>query len=392
MRNTIKYTLLSLIKEKNVVIWVIAFPLILATLFNIMFSGLDDAFLFKPIPVAVVDDAQYRNNVGFAQMVETLSAQGEEQVFDLHYVGASNEAEQLLVDGTVMGYFQVNEKAAPELFVTTPDSLVGFDTINQTILKGILDNFLRTLATIETIAKENPMALADPSLLESLYERTRYTEEISIIANNASSSVRFFYALLGFAAIMASTVGMFAVARIQANLSALGARRALGATSRVKTMSATLLASWLLSFACLLIAFCYIRYVLGINFGRDMASIFGLGVASLMATALGACVGAIPKLGEGVKGGILTGLTCFFALFAGLYGEPSQKLADDMVRSAPYFQKINPAKQVTDLFYSLYFYDGYSQFFQVVLTLLVITFVLFFCTALLVRRQRYASL
>jgi len=111
-----------------------------------------------------------------------------------------------------------------------------------------------------------------------------------------------------------------------------------------------------------------------------------------MSTSIGAFIGAIPKIGEGIKAGMLTGLSCFFALFAGLYGVPSMELADNMAQSAPLFQQVNPAKQVADLFYSLYFYDGYERFFEVIVALLAIAAVLFVCAAVLMRRQRYASL
>jgi len=392
MRNTLKYTLLSLIKEKTILIWALAFPLILATLFNFMFANLDDAFNFAPIPVAAVDNTQYHNAEAFVRMIDVLAKPGDDQTLVLYSVKSVAEAEQLLAEREVVGYFLVNGKGDPELFVTTPETINGIDTVNQTILKNILDNYLRSRATIETIIEMNPLALSDPSIFDSFFERTSYTEEISILANNASNSVRYFYALLGFSTIMIANVGMMAVTRTQANLSALGARRSLGATSRFKTMTATLLSSWLLSFFFLLIAYCYMRYVFGINFGNDAVSIFGLFIASLVTTSLGACVGAIPKLVEGAKAGILTGLTCVLSLFAGLFGQASMRLADNMVRIAPWFQAINPAKRVTDLFYSLYYYDGYDQFFGVVVSLLAIAVVLFVCTSLLVRRQRYASL
>ena len=392
MGNTFKYTILSLVREKNVLIWALAFPLIMATLFSVSFGNFDESFKFKPIPTAVVEDGNYHDADAFAQMVDALAGPGEDQMLDVHHTENVDEAKQLLAQGDVTGYFQVDQDGDPGLFVAAATASDDTATINQTILKNILDNFVRTRASVGTIAEKNPAALADPSLLEGLYTQAHYTQEVSVTANSSSSSIRYFYALLGFASLMAAVIGMIAVTRTQANLSPLGARRAVGGTSRVKTLVATLAASWLLSFASLIVAFCYMRYVLGINFGRDLESVFGLAVASLMTTAFGALIGAIPKIGEGAKSGIQVGVTSFFSLFAGLYGIASLRLADSLTRVAPLVQEVNPAKQVTDLFYSLYFYDGYDQFFQAVLTLLAIAAVLFVLTALLIRRQRYASL
>ena len=392
MLNTFKYTVLSLIKERSILIWSIAFPLILATLFYMMFSNLDEALEFRPIPTAIVADAQYHDAETFVQMIDTLAEPGDDQILDLHLVKTVDEAKELLADGTVLGIYQVNSAGDLELFVTTETVIGGSDAFYQTILKDLLDNYMRTKASFEAIVEKNPLVMQDPQFLESLGTRASYTEEISVIASDASVATRYFYALLGFTSIMAANIATIAVTRTQANLSALGARRAVGATGRARTLMATILASWLLSFSCLLLAFAYMRLILDINFGRDLASIFGLLVASLMTTSLGAFIGSIPKLGEAVKTGILTGLSCFLGLFAGLYGTPSMRLADTAARTVPLFQKLNPARQVTDLFYSLYYYDGFEHFFTVVLTLFAIAAVLFLCAAVFMRRQRYASL
>ena len=53
---------------------------------------------------------------------------------------------------------------------------------------------------------------------------------------------------------------------------------------------------------------------------------------------------------------------------------------------------VNPAKVVTDAFYSLYYYDSLVPFAEKAGILLIMTVVLFAVSALFVRRQRYASL
>ena len=83
---------------------------------------------------------------------------------------------------------------------------------------------------------------------------------------------------------------MIAICRTQPNLSALGARRAVGALSRAKTLTATLAASWVLTFACIAIAYLYIRFVAGVDFGgRDAICIAVIAAAALTATASARC-------------------------------------------------------------------------------------------------------
>lgn len=393
MLNTFKYTVISLIKERTVLVWALLFPLIMATLFNVMFSNLDEAFEFEPIPVGVIDNASYQETEAFVLTIERLAKTGDDQILKVQYVSEESEASELLKAGEIEGYYAVDAEGTPSLFTATSLSPEILGAITQTILGDVINNYLRSYSTIESIAEKNPAALADQTVLDALYAPESYTKEISVIANTASTSVRYFYALLGFASIMAANIALIGITRTQANLSPLGARRALGATSRRSTLAGTFLACWSLAFFCLFVAFCYMRFVLGIHFGgRDLACIGGLLVASLMTTSLGSLVGSLPKLGEGAKSGILTSLSCGLALFTGLYGDSSQKLADELTRNLPALQTMNPAKQVTDLFYSLYFYDTYDHFLTAVFILLITAALFFLFSALFMRRQRYASL
>ena len=68
------------------------------------------------------------------------------------------------------------------------------------------------------------------------------------------------------------------------------------------------------------------------------------------------------------------------------------KMADQLARDYPLLASLNPAKVVTDTFYSLYYYDSLEPFFGKVGLLLAMTAVTFAVSALFIRRQRYASI
>ena len=71
-----------------------------------------------------------------------------------------------------------------------------------------------------------------------------------------------------------------------------------------------------------------------------------------------------------------------------------QFIADDSEKAVgqEILASLNPAKVVTDTFYSLYYYDSLVPFAEKVGLLLAMTAVVFAVSALFVRRQRYASL
>ena len=88
----------------------------------------------------------------------------------------------------------------------------------------------------------------------------------------------------------------------------------------------------------------------------------------------------------------MTALVCLLSLFAGLYGEPCMELADLIAREAPLLAAVNPATVVTDLFYSLYYYDALGPYLVKAATLLAMAAVLIVASLAFVRRQRYASI
>jgi len=392
MWNTFKYTLAALVREKQILIWVVIFPLVLGTLFFAMFSNMEKAFTLSPIPTAVVKDANLSKAPGFGSVITGLSAQGKGQLLALKSVRTVAEARKLLNGGKVSGYLVVDAQGAPKVFLA-PDSSPAADTTEQTVLIGIVDNYLRASSTLSTIEQKNPAAVRDPALLTSLFAQKNFTEPLKVTAHKADPAVRYYYALFGFLTLMAANIALIAFVNTQPNLSDLGARRAVGATSRLKTLVATLCASWSLALAGLLISFIYLRFILQVNFGgNDLACVFAFMVASLMTTALGMLVGVIPKLAGGAKGGILMGIACLMSLFAGLYGPPSVALGDKVARAVPALRLINPARQVSDLFYSLYYYDGYAHFFTGVGVVLIMGAVFFAGALFLIRRRRYASI
>lgn len=151
-----------------------------------------------------------------------------------------------------------------------------------------------------SIARENPGAFADPGRLEAMFSSVDATEEVSLTHAAPKESVRFYYALFAMAALFGAQIAVVAVCWTQPNLSPLGARRALGAIGRTRTLLATLLACWLLSFCCLLIAFLYTASCRGGRLRRPRGPVRG-GTGRRIAARLRPGHGArvTPQVGRG---------------------------------------------------------------------------------------------
>jgi hypothetical protein len=191
---------------------------------------------------------------------------------------------------------------------------------------------------------------------------------------------------------MMSCFALIAVGWVQANSSALGARRSLGGQSKLRTLVPTLAAAWLLSFACCLLGFLYQRLVFGIDFGgKEALVLLTLAVGALAVCFFGAFIGALP-ISEAVKSGIVSVSSCFLSLFGGMFGRASQQIGDYVARELPVLSAMNPVRQLTDAFLSLYYYDGYERLTECLGNLLAFGAVLFVAAVLMMRRQRHASL
>lgn len=393
MWNIYRGTLAVLVRKRELLIWSLAFPLILSTIFMFMFASLEDATAFDPVPTAVVVDDNYRAATSFGDIMEELDAPGADQLLDVRSFSNFDEALEALSSNEVVGIVSVGAHGEPKLSVAPGSSGLGVEQVGRTILDTVVNTYVRDATLLANIAAENPSVLTDPGRIGEALAHGDATVQVSLTHSAPAQSVRYYYALLGMAVLSCAQVGLLAICETQPNLSALGARRAVGATGRGRTLAATLAASWTLSFVCLVIAFLYILFVGGIDFaGREGLCIAAIAVAALFATSLGILLGSLPKIRLNTKAGILTGITCFLALFAGLYGEPCMDLADNVARSYPILATLNPAKVVTDTFYSLYYYDSLVPFVEKAGVLLIMTAVLFAISSLFMRRQRYASL
>lgn len=360
----------SLVRTPSVIVWVLAFPLIMSAIFLFMFSGMRTDGVVDPVPVALVAPADEKDDASvgsFAQVVDALAESGEDQLLDLRRVRTADEAEVLLASGEIDGYFEIASDGAPVLTVGSAFTLASADgssAVNRTILETVASSYVQSRALLKEVARRDPAALADPAAVTDALGIQVAVEQAQITHTRPEVVVRYYYALLGMSTLMASQAGMLAVAYAQPGVSALGARRAVSGTSRLRQLAGCALGAWAVSIVALTLAFAFLRLVAGVDFGgREGLALVAVAVCALLATALGACVGALPlSAGISARSGILTALTCALSLFAGLYGTAAMELADNLARALPWTSWVNPTKLVCDTFYALYYYTSLAPF------------------------------
>lgn len=391
------YHIRAMLRNNGILIWVVAFPIILATLFMVMFDGMMSNQQAGTIAVGVLADENYQAPAAepLRAMLDALSEEGsgEEAFLALTSYADADEANDALIAREVEVLVTVDADGAPRMSVP-PNSL---NSTHEAMVQAVLDRYLQSEAAVSELARNDPAALASPegvaALTADLMGDEAQTAEVSVLRVDPSEMARFYYALLGFSTAMGANVASVLTERLKANLSPVGARCQVSSMRPARQLGAVLIASWVIVFCCLMAAFCYIRFVADVSFaGREALAPVACAACALVSCALGMALWALPWLSANVKDAVLTVGVLVLALPAGLYGEPALGLSDWLTQHMPWLQAINPSVQAANAFYTLTYYDSLVPFFQTLGTILAIAAVLFAVAALCMRRQRYASL
>lgn len=403
------HTIRMLVRQRDVLVWAIAFPLVLATLFHVMFANFDEYYRADPVSCAVVADENYHATRAtfFREMLAQMSAEGDDQLLAVHEVANVDEARDLVLSGEAAAAITVDGEGQPSMTV----SPLASDTLDQSIVQAVLDQYRQLYAEMKQVflAQAGAADLQGPPTdaqleafaqtpgveraAEAFMTGAVNTQQVDVLRVASSGTVRYYYALMGFAALMSITVAIHSVSAVRANTSAVGARRQVSGTSVTRQLAVSMAASFAVVFACLLLAFVYMRLVLGVEFGgRDGLAVVAIAACALMSVGFGAVLGALPGMPVAGKVGLATGITCLCALFAGLYGEPAMQLADQISQTAPWAALVNPAAQAANAFYDLTYYDSLAPFFGTVGVLVAMAAAFFAVAALLMRGHSYERL
>lgn len=244
------------LREKTQLFWLFAFPIILATMFNGMFGNIAESFELHTLDVAVVEDNAWKTSYGAQTLIEGISSESS-ALSDNHVkvsadgkngtglinttkVESIAQAEQLLADGTAQGMLRIDDgrlrfsvsQSTQSSASDVMASSSGLD-ISLTVLGNIVDLYNRNTDVVVDIAKHNPEALMNGKVTGSIGSANGYTKEIQLTNFKPSGTARYYYALLGLAALMAMSFAINVVTMTQANLSALGVRRSVFAASEI---------------------------------------------------------------------------------------------------------------------------------------------------------------
>lgn len=387
-----KYALKTLFRNKMLIFWTFAFPIILGTFFNMAFSNIENSEKLDIINISIVNNEEFSNNEIWKETFKTLSdEENEDRLFDTKYV-TIEEANELLQDSKIDGYM-VLEDEKPHLVFTTSG-------INQTIFKQVTEEILQTSKIVSSLAedeiKKEMMAGNYNINYEKIYKdileitKNQETKISNISRSNLSYTMIEFYTLIAMTCLYGGILGMVAINQNLANMSSQGKRVSVAPTSKGKVVLSSMLAGYITQLVGLALLFVYTVFVLKVDYGTNLPLIILLGaVGSFAGLAMGLLVGTVLKAGEGLKTGIMISVTMLGCFLSGMMGITMKYIVD---KNVPIVNKINPASMITDGFYALYYYDTLDRYFFNIASLVIFAVVAMVISYICLRRQKYDSI
>ena len=374
MLHLIKYNILVKFRNFNMTFWPLVFPLILGTFFFFAFGNLNDAD-FETVQVAMVQESD--NNPLFRFYIEQVEKSDS---------GLLNIRE--MDENTALTALKNKEISGIYYNKMTPSLTVNAHGIPESILQSVLESYNNNLHTIRSILKEHPSGIL--AGLSQMADTRELVQELSLGGKTIDGNSQFFYALIAMACLYGCFIGFGSAITLQANLTALAARRCVTPTHKLKLIVSEQIAAFLIGYVDVIILLFYLRNILKLDFqgqiGRMLLiSLFG----SLIGVSIGIFVGSFGKMSEGIKISIILAISMVCSFLSGLMNSSMKDLVE---KHAPVINRINPAALISDAFYCINVYNDPARYYRNLITLAGMSIAFVLASFLLIRRNRYDSI
>ena len=387
-----KYSIKTLFRNKALIFWTFAFPIILGTFFNMAFSNIEKSEKLDIINIAIVNNDEFNNNEVFKTAFKSLSDKNNhDRLFKTKYTDEI-DAKKLLQDGKIVSYLKLVNDEPKLTFVTSG--------INETIFKFVTEEITETSNMIKNLSEEEikkAMITGNYNIdYESIYNKVmKLIKEDNIQLNNISNSnLSFtmieFYTLIAMVCLYGGMLGVVSINQNLANMSNQGKRISVSSISKGKLILSSVCASYITELVGVALLFIYTIFVLKVDYGNKLGLDILLAIiGSLAGLSLGVAVASVFKSNENTKTGIVIAITMLGCFLSGMMGITMKYVID---KNIPIINKINPASMITDGFYSLYYYDTLNRFIFDIGSLVIFASLMIIISYISLRRQKYDSI
>ena len=184
--HNLKYEVLSGLRVKDVLFWLILFPIVLATFFKIAFGSIyEKTTLFSTIPVAVVETTE---QPVLHTVLDNLESE-KEPLFAVTYTDEQT-ALSLLKEQKVDGILYAGE---------TLSLSFSENGVEQTIIKSFAEQYQIQKAVIQQTMQTAPEKME--AVIAALNDTVVGNQKIAMTSGNADPTTNYFYNLLAMVAM-----------------------------------------------------------------------------------------------------------------------------------------------------------------------------------------------
>ncbi len=375
MLHLMKYQFLQIVREWSTMFWALFFPIILGGFFYISFGSGNMGEDMEVLKTAVVEEeGETLEKAVFLSFLEELDG-------DMIEIEVMEEEEALRA---------LNADEAEGIFYAgrEPGLTVAKSGMEQSILKTLLDTYQKNAEMIKTVVKEHPEKIEAAALALEDWKET--TEELSVGGRTLDPNISYFFALIAYAALSGMYLGIKECCQSQANLSALGARKSITPTHKLKLILNSFLILTAIQFFNVMVLTGIVQFVFHIDLGGNAGGILLINLlGSMISISLGILIGSISKLSLGMKMGFGALFTLFPGFLAGLMFGNMKNLIE---QHCPVINRINPAAVLSDSYYCMAVYNDTARMNRNLLILAAMCVLCMLISFLVIRRERYDSI
>ena len=380
--HNLKYTIKSLFKDKGLLFWSFAFPIFMATLFNMAFSNWTESEKFDPIKIAIIKNNYYEENVVANNVFDSISKKDKNQVFEITYT-TEKEAEKLLKDKEITGYIEYKENG--------PDVTIESNSVSSTIIKSVVDEINTYSVMFDDLLSENMKNSFDmneviTNVINRINNITIKTNDISV--KKLDIAVIEYYSLISMTCLYGGFIALTCISNCLAATSNKGKRVEVAPTKKSIIILSSLTASLLAQILGAGLLLGYYKLI-GIDLHADLARLLIITIFGVLAgIALGLLIAVVSNKNNDTKLGIVIAVSMTCCVLSGMTGVSLKYVVDT---NLPFLNKINPAAMITDGLYSLY-YNDISRFNYNIVSLIIFVVILLIISIFSLRRKKYDNI
>lgn len=373
------YRIKSLLRMRVVVFWSFVYPIALALLFYVTFgSGIGKETGFAPINVCVVKENVSESLESFTSVMEEIEYNENMKMFIVNDTDKEN-AKKLLSEGKAEGIVYLSDDIEVE---------VSASGMNQSILKIFTDSYKRNVLVLTDAYLEGPEKV---EAVSKVLEETNHSfRKVSLAGAKADSYIQYFYSIIAMACLFGSFVGIQMGNELQANASALAARKCVSSVHRLSVICADMCAAFLIDFLEVLLVGAFLEIVLKIHVCSQVLPFL---LICFCGSMIGVATGQFVTFIARGKQGLQIAISLSFSLTSCFLGGLMSKGMDHLVAmKMPIVASLNPASLITNSLYCLAVYEDYRRVSFAMITLAAEALLLTFISYLASRRTRHASI